>query len=441
MRGHVKRSGLSPTDDAGTRPAVVAGRFAFPRPHAAVQTDGGRPLAPETRALFEPRFGFDFSRVRVHTDAPASASAKAMSASAFTLGNHITFAAGRFDPNSAPGRSLLAHELVHVIQQTGHESHNVAPSIDSAASGPPAEAVMEVSQPSDPIEVEAAQVAEAVINGGASPTRITSSVGAIARLKSTKASDDDVLKTLPPKQVAAWYGRLADATEKQGADVSALLMRDWLKNRDPKATIEIPAHEHIVSSTPVMEGLNDHREFYLTEKKAHFNGKDRWVGIIPRLQTRSWNGDGRLDLHYQGLATSGNAYWAAMKYKAGKMSTSDADVFTSLHDFQLSSDVSVTGTPQVDGKIAITFDTFAARALDRYDWDPTKHLTVPNPDSGSTKSDAVAPEQSQVTVYHTNAKRVEAAGLAAPYDLTTKPWPVTDSKVIAKATVDPKKKL
>ena len=76
----------------------------------------GRPLDPETRAFFEPRFGHDFSQVRVHTDAKAAESARAVNAQAFTAGNHLVFAAGRYQPQTA-GKRLLAHELTHVVQQ------------------------------------------------------------------------------------------------------------------------------------------------------------------------------------------------------------------------------------------------------------------------------------------------------------------------------------
>ncbi len=80
-----------------------------------------RPLDPSTRAFFEPRFGHDFSRVRVHSDARAAASAQALNALAYTVGTDVVFAAGRFAPQTAPGRSLLAHELAHVVQQSRSE--------------------------------------------------------------------------------------------------------------------------------------------------------------------------------------------------------------------------------------------------------------------------------------------------------------------------------
>jgi hypothetical protein len=59
----------------------------------------------------------DFSAVRLHTDAQAAASARAIGAEAYTVGNRIVFADGKYQPKNANGRSLLAHELTHVVQQ------------------------------------------------------------------------------------------------------------------------------------------------------------------------------------------------------------------------------------------------------------------------------------------------------------------------------------
>jgi hypothetical protein len=79
----------------------------------------GRPLDWATRAFFEPRFGADFSRVRLHTDAQADASARAVRAIAYTFGNNLVFREGAYDPTTLGGRRLIAHELTHVVQQTG----------------------------------------------------------------------------------------------------------------------------------------------------------------------------------------------------------------------------------------------------------------------------------------------------------------------------------
>jgi hypothetical protein len=77
----------------------------------------GQPLDAGTRAFMEPRFGHDFSKVRVHADAQAAESASAVGALAYTVGSNVVFGTGEFNPRSSDGRRLLAHELVHVIQQ------------------------------------------------------------------------------------------------------------------------------------------------------------------------------------------------------------------------------------------------------------------------------------------------------------------------------------
>ncbi len=79
----------------------------------------GRPLDRSTRNFMEPRFGQDFSQVRVHTDAKAAESAQAVNARAFTLGRNVVFGAGEYSSGTSSRRRLLAHELTHVVQQSG----------------------------------------------------------------------------------------------------------------------------------------------------------------------------------------------------------------------------------------------------------------------------------------------------------------------------------
>jgi hypothetical protein len=67
----------------------------------------------------EPRFGHDFQHVRIHTGPKASESAQAVSALAYTVGQDIVFADGKYNPASHEGQHLLAHELAHTVQQAG----------------------------------------------------------------------------------------------------------------------------------------------------------------------------------------------------------------------------------------------------------------------------------------------------------------------------------
>jgi hypothetical protein len=84
-----------------------------------VSQSGGSPLPLSVRQYMEPRFGASFKGVRVHTDDKAAKLNRQVSARAFTVGSHVFFGKGRFQPETPEGRELLAHELTHTIQQGG----------------------------------------------------------------------------------------------------------------------------------------------------------------------------------------------------------------------------------------------------------------------------------------------------------------------------------
>ncbi len=62
----------------------------------------------------EEKHGADFSDVRIHA---ASSKAPEVGALAYTQGSDIHFSSGQFSPDTAKGKSLLGHELTHVVQQ------------------------------------------------------------------------------------------------------------------------------------------------------------------------------------------------------------------------------------------------------------------------------------------------------------------------------------
>jgi hypothetical protein len=101
------------------RRAVGAGPAVAPPVVHEVLGSAGHPLEPAMRGDMEARFGHDFSRVRVHADAQAAVSAQAVGAAAYTVGRDVVFSAGRYAPGTEEGRSLIAHELTHVVQQAG----------------------------------------------------------------------------------------------------------------------------------------------------------------------------------------------------------------------------------------------------------------------------------------------------------------------------------
>jgi hypothetical protein len=118
---------VSPTDlDGQPAPSTVH----------EVLAEAGRPLDSDSRSFFEPRLGLDLGHVRVHNDNRAADSARSVGARAYTVGSHIVLG-----PNEG-GHRLLAHELVHVVQQTGDTEPSIARDVapatpsDASAAGP-----------------------------------------------------------------------------------------------------------------------------------------------------------------------------------------------------------------------------------------------------------------------------------------------------------------
>ncbi len=141
-----KRLSLQRASTTQTAPSSVP-----PIVHDVLRSPG-QPLDASMRAFMEPRFGHNFSQVRVHTDARAAESARAVNALAYTVGRDVVFAADRYAPETNVGRSLLAHELTHVIQQRRSEGISVRP--------------FQIVQSNDPSEHEADAVAAQVAGGG-----------------------------------------------------------------------------------------------------------------------------------------------------------------------------------------------------------------------------------------------------------------------------------
>jgi hypothetical protein len=132
-----------------------------------VSSGGGRPLDEPVRTDMESRLGADFGDVRVHTDDHAHTSAQSVNAHAYTVGSNVVFQRDRYDPGSTEGRTMLAHELTHVIQQR-----------NGPVDGAPADGGVRVSDPSDRFEREAAANAERAMSAPAAPvTAGTSAVG------------------------------------------------------------------------------------------------------------------------------------------------------------------------------------------------------------------------------------------------------------------------
>jgi hypothetical protein len=99
-------------------------RILTPAPPAryAAPSSTGAVLPDAVRGELEQAFGADLSEMRVHHDAGAHAAARVEEARAFTAGRDVYFGQGAFDPGSVEGKRLLAHEVAHVLQQTGRRT-------------------------------------------------------------------------------------------------------------------------------------------------------------------------------------------------------------------------------------------------------------------------------------------------------------------------------
>jgi hypothetical protein len=126
-----KRECKSAKPAASSGPTLVGQRRAAPGASGALDSGpavgrvldtAGQPLDTATLSFFGARFGHDFAHVRVHADAQAAESAHSVSALSYTVGSHVVFGTGQFSPGTRAGQKLLAHELAHVVQQTGRSA-------------------------------------------------------------------------------------------------------------------------------------------------------------------------------------------------------------------------------------------------------------------------------------------------------------------------------
>ena len=135
---HLATDGSGVLADGRVHPDVSA--------QIAAQRGRGAPLPRDVREEIGAALGDSFGDVRVHTDELAGALARSVQARAFTTGSDIFFAGDAYEPGSARGRALLAHELAHVVQQRGT----------------PTSGELRVSEPGDHLEQEAERAAGAI---------------------------------------------------------------------------------------------------------------------------------------------------------------------------------------------------------------------------------------------------------------------------------------
>jgi Domain of unknown function (DUF4157) len=162
--------------EAGAPPNVEAG--------IEKARGGGQTLDKGVRGQMESAFGADFSGVRVHTGPEANQLNRDVNAVAFTTGQDVFFRQGAYDPGSSGGRHLLAHELTHVVQQTGAIQTKLT-----------------VSPPGDSLEREADEVAGSVMRA---------EQGGLQRQPEASKEDEEKKKKLHAKSEAEGMQRQHD---------------------------------------------------------------------------------------------------------------------------------------------------------------------------------------------------------------------------------------
>jgi hypothetical protein len=170
---------------------------AAPEQEEAIQRarGGGQALDKGVQGRMESAFGADFSGVRVHTDIQADTLNRELNSRAFTTGHDIFFRQGAHNPGSSSGRELLAHELTHVVQQTGDEVRRK----------------LTIGQPGDRYEQEADQVAREIMQQEEQPVQRESDDGIVVRRQVEEEEEEEPLQA---KSEDAWIQRQEEEEEE-----------------------------------------------------------------------------------------------------------------------------------------------------------------------------------------------------------------------------------
>jgi hypothetical protein len=189
-----------------------------------VNSGGGSPLAPDVQKDMQTRLGHDFSDVRVHTDSKASESAASVNAHAYTVGSNVVFQRDKYDPSSAAGKTMLAHELTHVIQQRSGP-------VDGTSTG----GGIKLSDPSDRYEREAASNADRVMAGPApAPTQTSSASGVQRHLddEDTQRLADDQPAQRADEEEEEAQGSFVQRDEEEEEAQGAFVQGDFVQRAE-----------------------------------------------------------------------------------------------------------------------------------------------------------------------------------------------------------------
>ncbi len=190
-------------------------------PSNHLRYSGGQPLNKATRAFMEPRFGTDFTHVRIHTDAQATRMNRSLNARALTYKNHIYYGSAR----SPASDHLTAHELVHVLQQSGAPS----PSIHRT---PDREAPSRYSTIHENLFVRAP-------SGGTLQQWVNSSQGVPGTAQAVITQFKNTLRAYVASRPASVGGSVPTRTTESAAESDAIGVDQSIRNRFPQITTQL----------------------------------------------------------------------------------------------------------------------------------------------------------------------------------------------------------
>jgi hypothetical protein len=221
------------------------------------------PLPLTSRAFIQQKFGGNVGEVRIHRGPAASRLCTLLQARALVVNRDIVFAEGQYEPHTLAGQRILAHEIIHLLQQRN--------------SKPPETEFMPIGDPHDPYEVEAARLTEEALRGNLRSVPTADLSGAIRRvftLLPNASMEADYKGAIPgvtytkrgSQDFAVFHltrrsAPIIAGTARKPADASAIritasvgVLSDNLKDDLTTSNVEF----HFVQ----FFGLTDHRAFY-----------------------------------------------------------------------------------------------------------------------------------------------------------------------------------
>jgi hypothetical protein len=284
--------------------AAVTRVQALPR---ALQHERAAALEPEVRAHTESRFGYDFSAVRVYADPRASELAALIGARALTVGSRIVFGESAHRPGTEEGRSLLRHELAHVVQQrTALARRAEVGRGDSQLERDAERAVVTGRAPprsEGPVPlVQRFEAREHVLAGQAGPAAVSRAVGLLSEAELQLRKGQSAFREL---------ALLRNLWEQNGGDPEALRLLELASNANDEGNYREALAKVEQATQKVMAWLREHEEAgggvstkIAGREHPEVTGLLAAAGEMPRLRLRKSG----VELGYDEIVALGDFY-------------------------------------------------------------------------------------------------------------------------------------